>query len=295
MDSKKSKVAVTDNEVPDEVSQSVQPSSRKGKGKALKFELKMPLLAHQLFKHTPKTFPRFTELPNEIQLLIIKFALEQCYGELIPVAQPGNLQDIRKTGWYSPPHHFLRVNHNFRLETLRLRPRAFPMHEATSETLLAPPQIDFDFSRDLLLVPQAIFEIPSGQEYWIYDLKKLDVLVVSWTHTDFLRGVVHNVLRMKNIGTVVLINQTLLDHKNKPCNYTFEGPFWKGEDIARRKLRADFKSYLRPWMQAPNVVSLRLTRYGEGHQLLAPRIYGWARNVRDDLVVRRSRWRKSGC
>jgi hypothetical protein len=294
MESMRSETTIIGDEIPPERKPTSQQFSENSKEQALKSKLKTSFSksSHKLFKSTPTTFSRFAELPDEIQVLIIKFALGQ--RELIPVIRPSNPQVIRRTGWWSVPHQFLSVSRKFRLETLRLRPRSFAIGEnLPSKKILAAPQIDFDFSRDLLVVPQIIFEIPDGQPgYRIYGVEKLDTVVISWTHCDFQKGVVRSICGIKNIKTVVLIHQALLEQKKGRCYYTTEGPFWKGENWAKARLQEQFNnSGLRPGAEAPKVFSMRLMRH---YNQPTNKVYAWVRNVRDYLVVQRFRWRGYG-
>jgi hypothetical protein len=249
--------------------------------------------AHQLLRHTPKTFHRFSCLPNELQVRIIELGRGE--GAVI-LATPRYAQNLLKMGWWTPPHPFLSVNYKFRETTLRLRPRAFALHDnAPANNVLAPAQIDFDFSSDLLIVPQEhwLHLGPSETGYQIPDLEKLEYIIISWTRylwewNGGMDMIIERLCRMENIKTVALIHQGVLGYGmlrgKKGYVISTEGPFWEGEDFAREVFQARIRTYWvnHPEAAFPNVVSLRLSRTQKPSKGLGV----WARHTRDGLVAR---------
>ncbi|KAN0102576.1 hypothetical protein V8E51_010889 [Hyaloscypha variabilis] len=120
--------------------------------------------------------PSSPHCQKELQFHIIKLALQ--IGKVVVVNyHPGG----KGRGWWSDLHPYLRVNRIFRDETLRLRPKSFAHFEKLKEgeetqesedkegcegekggqgskrtvkkpRMIEPPQIDFDFSCDVLAV-----------------------------------------------------------------------------------------------------------------------------------------------
>jgi hypothetical protein len=244
-------------------------------------------LTPRLLRRKPTSFHFFPFLPNELQLLIISFALQARAGELI-IAQT----HPDEPGVWNGPHNFMSVNRIFREQTQRLRPRAFALVEKTMESALnplneilaseivsgyrepgspvAPAHVDFDFSRDYLAIPQT-WLYPALEEYDVPDLKKLDTLVISWINFagGDLNDLVPYLCQYPNTKTVALIHEALLNHgfsklrKNKKRHYTGSGPFCIREDQERERLAQAFADYgaRHPELEIPEVRSLRLTRY----------------------------------
>jgi hypothetical protein len=236
------------------------------------------------------SFRLFPLLPQELQILIIVFALRDG-GEVI-IAKP----DPRgEPGWGTTPHSFLSVNQIFRQQTQLLRPKAFALVEkplsgagaATASpeglahvqsfflglhgTVATPAHMDFDFKLDTLAISSRLLWATLAKAD-VPDLKRLDSIVISWVdYAGFPQLIDYIRRRYPNIREIGLIHQSLLDRghsrtrKGKVRYITTSGPFLCSEIQMKESLEWEFSEQAskHPGTKVPKVVSLRVARNPE--------------------------------
>jgi hypothetical protein len=255
--------------------------------------------AHQLLGLTPTSFRFFSLLPTELQIRVMTYAVFQNTAWIVAGRQTNGEPGLRGT-----IHPFMEVNHLFREEAERLRPRAFACVEkvprsesdrARSVTICndrkakkptsAPARINFNFEVDFLVISRCrLLNILS--EFDVPDLKKLETIVITWTDR-LIWGwegswftLMSHLAKLPNIKEVYLIHQTLLYHgaeeinNGKKLSLTDSGPFHPSEGMAMRSLRKELGSYsLRnPQFVPPRFSSMRFTSKPDPKRWLPDRL-----------------------
>jgi len=232
-----------------------EPAITKSKSKP-SFKTALSKTATQLLHRKPTKFTFFSALPKELQLHIIKLALQ--IGKVVVVNYHPN---GKGRGWWSDLHPYLRVNRIFRDETLRLRPKSFAHFEKLKEgeetqesedkegceeekgeqdskrtvkkpRMIEPPQIDFDFRYDVLAVDVTNLW-PTLLHYNIPDLHRLETLILCWRYpySYALPPLCWSRYQLPNLKSIALISGTSFDHgrgrvvRGAKRYLTAEGPF----------------------------------------------------------------------
>jgi len=270
------------------------------------FKIALRKRANRLLHPKPTQFTVFPLLPKELQLRIIRVALQE---RIVVIVE----SSPKVLGWWSTPHPFSRVNKAFREETFLRRPEKFALTAPSSgeakegdvegddedeegeedewelglkkekkdkgPQIVAPPKIRFDFDYNVLALPSSpLWPWHTLQKYCVPDMERLEIVIIIW-NAPLWELLVPHLCKLRSLKTIALIHENFIQQsklKRGEGHYcTSEGPFCNYENLARKSLELELLRH-QVWDNigpVPAVCSLRLTRFSDNSRRPPMAIY----------------------
>jgi hypothetical protein len=193
-------------------------------------------------------FHLFSQLPAELRVNIIEFALFNISPRVVRIMPPQRGTSLYKEGLRGTPHPLTQVNREFRGEVARCLPPAFAVQNPKTYEL-SPGTIHFDFDRDVLVVPEILI-----RDEEISDFHKLDKLILSWRGfmgLPLAGAIAEQLYRLERCETIMIQYEAFTSRQMKlrerykytgrQCYTTSTSPCWKQDRKMVKDLERAFR------------------------------------------------------